>query len=261
MTIAGIGSAGLAAADTVDSITPTATSVYAGQTLTVNFTYSSADANLGAWIGLYAPGSTPGVQGSSEWAYVNGNSQTEPSTGTPVTSGSVTLPTAGLAPGTYTLYEFKDDGYDIVGSQVTVTVLAPALSTTTTTVTAGQPLTFSYTLPVRSGEPHELGRPVQQRRHRLLLGLHPERQPDRADQRHAVDDGHRDPEHDGPGAGNLHRQAALQQRLHADRLAGHDHDQGRQRRSSGHADRAERDRDHLDRLGYAALVPVHGPRQ
>jgi hypothetical protein len=147
MTVAGIGSAGLAAADTTDSITPTATSVYAGQTLTVNFTYASADANLGAWIGLYAPGDTPGNQGSSEWNYVNDNSQTEPSTGTPVTSGSVTLPTAGLAPGTYTLYEFKDDGYDVVGSQVTITIMAPALSTTTTTVTAGQPLAFSYTVP------------------------------------------------------------------------------------------------------------------
>jgi Phosphoesterase family len=147
VTIGGIGSAGLAAADTTDSITPTATNVYAGQTLTVNFTYSSADANLGGWIGLYAPGNTPGNQGSSEWAYVNSNSQTEPSTGTPVTSGTVTLPTAGLAPGNYTLYEFKDDGYDVVGSQVTITVMAPALSTTTTTVTAGQPLAFSYTVP------------------------------------------------------------------------------------------------------------------
>jgi Phosphoesterase family len=147
VTIAGIGSAGVAAADTTDSITPTATSVYAGQTLTVNFTYASADANLGAWIGLYAPGDTPGNQGSSEWAYVNDNSQTEPSTGTPVTSGTVTLPTAGLAPGNYTLYEFKDDGYDVVGSQVTITVMAPSLSTTTATVTAGQPLAFSYTVP------------------------------------------------------------------------------------------------------------------
>jgi uncharacterized protein (DUF2141 family) len=146
-TVAGVGSAGLAAADTTDSITPTATSVYAGQTLTVNFTYASADANLGAWIGLYAPGDTPGNQGSSEWAYVNSNSQTEPSTGTPVTSGSVTLPTAGLTPGTYTLYEFKDDGYDVVGSQVTITIMAPALSTTTATVTAGEPLAFSYTVP------------------------------------------------------------------------------------------------------------------
>jgi uncharacterized protein (DUF2141 family) len=146
-TIAGIGSAGVAAADTVDSITPTATSVYAGQTLTVNFTYASADANLGAWVGLYAPGGTPGTQASSEWEYVNDNSQTEPTTGTPVTSGTVTLSTSGLAPGNYTLYEFKDDGYDTVGSQVTITVLAPALSTTTATVTAGQSLTFGYSVP------------------------------------------------------------------------------------------------------------------
>jgi Phosphoesterase family len=147
VTIAGIGSAGIAAADTTDSITPTSTSVYAGQTLTVNFTYASADANLGGWIGLYAPGDTPSEQGSSSWAYVNSNSQSEPSTGTPVTGGSVTLSTAGLAPGTYTLYEFKDDGYDIVGSQVTITVMAPALSTTTATVTAGQALTFNYDIP------------------------------------------------------------------------------------------------------------------
>jgi hypothetical protein len=147
VTIASIGSAGIAAADTIDSITPTTTSVYAGQTLTVNFTYASADSNLGAWIGLYAPGSTPGNDASSEWEYVNGNSQTEPTTGTPVTSGTVTLPTSGLAPGKYTLYEFKDDGYDVVGSQVTITVLAPALSTTTATVTAGQSLTFSYSVP------------------------------------------------------------------------------------------------------------------
>jgi hypothetical protein len=147
VTIAGIGSAGVAAADTTDSITPTSTSVYAGQTLTVNFTYASADSNLGAWVGLYAPGGTPGNQASSEWAYVNDNSQTEPTTGTPVTSGTVTLSTSGLAPGNYTLYEFKDDGYDIVGSQVTITVLAPALATTTATVTAGQALTFSYSVP------------------------------------------------------------------------------------------------------------------
>ncbi len=146
-TVAGVGSASVAAADTTDSITPSATSVYAGQTLTVNFTYASADANLGAWIGLYAPGDVPGKQGSSEWAYVNGNSQNEPTTGTPVTSGNVTLPTSGLTPGTYTLYEFKDDGYDIVGNQVTITILPATLSTTTTTVTAGQPLSFSYSVP------------------------------------------------------------------------------------------------------------------
>ncbi len=147
VTIAGVGSAGIAAADTTDSITPTATSIYAGQTLTVNFTYASADANLGAWIGLYAPGDTPGNQASTEWNYVNDNSESEPTTGTPVTSGTVTLPTSGLAPGKYTLYEFKDDGYDVVGSQVTITVLAPALSTTSATVTAGQSLAFSYSVP------------------------------------------------------------------------------------------------------------------
>jgi Phosphoesterase family len=147
VTFAGLGSAGVAAADTTDSITPTATSVYAGQTLAVNFTYASADANLGAWIGLYAPGNTPGNQASSVWEYVNGNSDSEPSTGTPVTSGTVTLSTSGLAPGNYTLYEFKDDGYDIVGSQVTITILPPALATTTATVTAGQSLTFSYVVP------------------------------------------------------------------------------------------------------------------
>lgn len=146
-TVAGMGSTGVATADTVDSITPTATSLYAGQTLTVNFTYASADANLGAWIGLYAPGNTPGVQGSSKWEYVNDNSQSEPTMGTPVTSGTVTMSTSGLAPGNYTLYEFKDDGYDIVGNQVTITILPAALSTTTTTVTAGQSITFSYDVP------------------------------------------------------------------------------------------------------------------
>jgi hypothetical protein len=144
VTFAGIGTASVAAADTTDSITPTATTVYAGQTMTINFSYSSADANLGAWIGLYAPGNTPGLQGSSEWNYVNDNSQSEPASGTPVTSGTVTLPTSGLTPGKYTLYEFKDDGYDTVGTPVVITIVPAALSTTTTTITPGQSLTFSY---------------------------------------------------------------------------------------------------------------------
>ena len=151
---------GVASADTTDTITPTATTIAPGQTLTVNFTYASADANLGAWIGLYAAGNTPGVQGSSSWEYVNDNSQSEPTSGTPMTSGTVTLSTSGLAPGTYKLYEFRDDGYDIVGNQVTITIAVPppppidvpgtlaALNgTDSTSIKAGDSLAFAYTIP------------------------------------------------------------------------------------------------------------------
>jgi Phosphoesterase family len=157
VAIAGIGSSSVATADTTagtttaatttDTITPTATTVEEGQTLTVNFTYASADANLQSWIGLYGSGDTPGNQSSDSWAYSNSNSDTAPSSGTPETSGTVTLSTAGLSPGSYTLYEFKDGGYDTVGNTVTITIAAPALTTTTSTVTIGESLKFSYDIP------------------------------------------------------------------------------------------------------------------
>lgn len=142
-------------AATTDSITPSATTIAEGQTLSVAFTLTSTDANLGSWVGMYAPGDVPSsnpqltgtASASSVWEYDNNNSTTEPSSGTPATSGTVTLSTSGLAPGAYTLYLFKDSGYDIVGTPVTITIVAPTLSTSTTTVTAGGTVTFNYSAP------------------------------------------------------------------------------------------------------------------
>ena len=149
-------------AATADSLVVSPTSVQEGQTLTTSFQFVGADANLGDWIGFYAAGthpdgdqntSLPGTTtASARWDYINGDSTNEETTGTPLTSGALTFSTAGLTPGTYTVYLFRDDGYDIVDSN-TITINAAAIATPgsltgeQTAIKSGDPLSFDYTIP------------------------------------------------------------------------------------------------------------------
>lgn len=77
---------------------------------TVTFSYTASAVNAENWVGLYPHGDAPGSVASTVWAY------------TPDASGTVTLSTAGVAPGTYDAYLLYDNAYGIMAGPVTVTV-------------------------------------------------------------------------------------------------------------------------------------------
>jgi hypothetical protein len=91
---------------TADSSAP----VYQGQTVTFDYSAPAADVTSTNWVGLYPVGATPGVQGSTTWQY------------TPNAGGTVTFDTYTLAPGTYDVYLFHDNGYSVLAGPVTFTV-------------------------------------------------------------------------------------------------------------------------------------------
>ncbi len=124
------------------------TTVTAGSTVTFSYSAPSGQLSTSNWVGWYAAGNTPGNEASTIWKYTQTGTTTLPTSGsTPVASGTVSFSTAGLAPGEYTVYLLYDDGYTVIGSPVTITVQAAALSTATPTVTAGSTVTFNYSAP------------------------------------------------------------------------------------------------------------------
>jgi hypothetical protein len=113
------------------------TSVPAGGSVTA--TWSTICAPTGAdWIGLYLPGAAN--QPSLAWRYT---------TGTAGGSASFTIPTT-LAPGTYELRLFANNGYTRLAVSNTFTVTAPAgctgtsLSASPTSVPAGGSVTATW---------------------------------------------------------------------------------------------------------------------
>ena len=145
------------AAATTAASTPalaaSSTSVTEGSS--VAFTYSAPSNFLSTsnWIGWYSSGRTPGIQGSTIWKYTQTGTTSLPASGSsPVANGTVTFSTAGLAPGTYTVYFLYNDAYTVIGSPVTIQVttapVAPGtLTAPETSATAGDQVSFDYTMP------------------------------------------------------------------------------------------------------------------
>jgi Phosphoesterase family len=91
--------------------TPGGTLVAAGQALTVTYQTTANTANAQDWVGLYPLGVTPGAQSSSAWEWAAGS------------GGTATFPAASLpAAGTYALWYLYDDGYNVLGGPVDVTI-------------------------------------------------------------------------------------------------------------------------------------------
>lgn len=129
------------------TLTAVSDSVAAGSTLTFNYGVGSASqVNSTNWIGIYTnPGCGPVNQvddcGSKTFNYVTD------------ASGTSSFDTTGWAPGNYIAYYLYDDGYTWLSQPVTFTITAGTdgaptddgtLTTTTTSVEQGAPLSFSY---------------------------------------------------------------------------------------------------------------------
>ena len=84
--------------------------VYKGDTVSFAYAVPAAQLSSTNWVGLYAPGAKPGVQGSTSWQY------------TPNASGSVTFDTSALTPGTYQVYLFANNGYTVLSGPIALAV-------------------------------------------------------------------------------------------------------------------------------------------
>jgi hypothetical protein len=150
-----------AAATTAPALTASATSVSEGSSVTFTYSAPSNLVSTSNWISFYASGEAPQdgansilyPEGTSHgtWAYTQTGTHSLPASGSaPVASGTMALSTAGMAPGTYTAYFLYNDGYAVIGDPATIQVTAvpnPDLSASTTTVTAGSSVTFTYSAP------------------------------------------------------------------------------------------------------------------
>jgi phospholipase C len=85
------------------------------------------------WIGIYAPGSSPGKGSAALWAYA------------PAASGSASFSTATLAVGEYTAWYLYQDGYAVLGGPISFSVAR--LTTDIASVPKGGPVVFSYAVP------------------------------------------------------------------------------------------------------------------
>ena len=81
----------------------------------VHFDYATPASKLNGenWIGIYAPGSSPGNGASTSWQYA------------PNGSGTVTFDTSSLSPGTYNVWYCYNNGYTVLAGPVTLTVANP----------------------------------------------------------------------------------------------------------------------------------------
>ncbi|HKN53393.1 MAG TPA: hypothetical protein VJX66_12870, partial [Amycolatopsis sp.] len=103
-------------------------------------TYSTGQVSAKNWVGIYASDSTPGQVSSLVWAYA------------PDASGSVTLSTSSLSPGSYRAHFLYNDGYTDLTPSIFFTVLSTtststpngALCTGQTGYAQGQALLASY---------------------------------------------------------------------------------------------------------------------
>jgi sugar lactone lactonase YvrE len=129
------------------TFTAAATSVSEGSTLTFDYSLGAAsDANAENWIGIY---DDPGC-GPVDQAYVCASKSYNWVT---AASGTSSFNTSGWAPGSYIAYLLYDNGYTWLAKPVTFTITASSsgaptddgtLTTTTSSVEQGEPITFDY---------------------------------------------------------------------------------------------------------------------
>ena len=143
--------AAVTTAASAPALTASASSVTEGTPVT--FTYSTPSNYLSTsnWIGFYSGGNSPENGPYGIWEYTQTGTHSLPASGSsPVADGTDTFSTAGLAPGTYTVYFLYNDGYAVIGDPVTLQVTPapnPDLSASASTVVSGSPVTFTYSTP------------------------------------------------------------------------------------------------------------------
>jgi uncharacterized protein YegP (UPF0339 family) len=126
----------IATSVTLMSVTPTG--VAGNGTLTASWSGIGAPTATD-WIGLFVPG---GASGSYiDWIYVSCSK----TPGAPVTAGSCPFVLPSVAPGTYELRLFANNGYTVIAKSNTFTVTAaPSLNVTPTSVAGNGTLTASW---------------------------------------------------------------------------------------------------------------------
>ncbi|MGW4048933.1 InlB B-repeat-containing protein [Streptomyces sp. NPDC004721] len=135
--------ASASAAEATPALSTPTTTVAAGAPITFSYSAPADRVSRTNWIGFYKPGQKPGQVGSTYWVYTATNSQTVP--GTAIASGTLEFP--GVAAGTYEVYFLYNDGYTVIGSKITMTVVNASLATSQTTAVVGTPVSLSYKAP------------------------------------------------------------------------------------------------------------------
>lgn len=85
-------------------------SVTKGSNIAFSYATSAAKQSSKNWIGIYAPGQTPGQVGSITWQY------------TPTPTGELSFSTTNLNPGNYVAWFLYNDGYSSLTTPVNFTV-------------------------------------------------------------------------------------------------------------------------------------------
>ena len=98
---------------TTPSLASSMPSVAQGTYVHVDYATPLGKLNSQNWIGIYAPGHSPGNGASTSWQYA------------PSGSGTVTFDTSGLAPGTYNVWYCYNNGYSVLAGPITLTVTSP----------------------------------------------------------------------------------------------------------------------------------------
>lgn len=107
--------------------------VQRGQGYTLNYSAPSGRADAGNWIGIYAPGTSPGKNPAALWAYA------------PQAGGSWVADSGALAVNDYTAWYLYRDGYEVLGGPLPFCVTR--LGASTASVVRGQPMVLQFALP------------------------------------------------------------------------------------------------------------------
>ncbi len=94
----------------VSAITTAMPGVAQGGNIVFDYSTAPSTVNTSNWIGVYAPGVTPGASSSLVWQYAGAE------------GGRVALSTSGLAPGKYVAWLLANGGYSSMATPVTFTV-------------------------------------------------------------------------------------------------------------------------------------------
>lgn len=85
------------------------------------------------WIGIYAPGTSPGKGNALQWAYA------------PAQNGTASFSTSALTVGEYTVWYLYKNGYVVLGGPISFSVTQ--LSAASPSVARGKPIVFDYAVP------------------------------------------------------------------------------------------------------------------
>ena len=89
-------------------------SVAEGQNITATYTTPPASLSSTNWVGLYKAGQTPGQTASTTYQYA------------PNSSGTLTFPTTGIAPGNYGMFYLYNNGYTVLAGPDNFTISSAA---------------------------------------------------------------------------------------------------------------------------------------